>query len=100
VGEVRVSPDLRIATVYALPLGGAGTAEALAALARNAGALRRALGREMTLRHVPELRFLADTSFDRIEATRRLLADAAVQRDLRAPGEGDAPPGGSAPTEG
>jgi ribosome-binding factor A len=85
IGEVRVSPDLRIATVYALPLGGENKAEAIAALKRNEYELRRAVAREVLLRNVPELRFMIDESFDRIEETRRLLSTEAVQRDLRAP---------------
>lgn len=83
VGEVRVSPDLRVATVYALPLGGRNKAEAIAALKRNTYELRRVIAREVLLRNVPELRFMIDESFDRIDETRRLLSDEAVQRDLR-----------------
>ena len=50
VGEVRTSPDLKIATVYVMPLGGAGRAEAIDALKRNRGELRRALMKDMTLK--------------------------------------------------
>ena len=82
VGEVRVSPDLRIATAYVLPLGGKDADEALKALARNTGELRRLVGKVTGLKHTPELRFLPDDTFDRMEETRRLFADENVRRDL------------------
>jgi ribosome-binding factor A len=87
VGEVRVSPDLRVATVYALPLGGQGKAEAIAALKRNNHELRRAVAKNVLLRNVPELRYQIDDTFDRMDETRRLLSDEKVQRDVQAPGD-------------
>ena len=93
VGEVRVSPDLRIATVYALPLGGQGKDEAIAALKRNNHELRRAVARNVLLRNVPELRYQADDTFDRLDEARRLFSDEAVQRDIRATGDGGDPAG-------
>lgn len=84
VGEVRTSPDLRIATVPVMPLGGGESEAAIAALARNQGELRRLLGRSITLKFVPELRFVTDATFDILDDTRRLFADEQVQRDLRA----------------
>jgi ribosome-binding factor A len=83
VGEVRLSPDLKIATAYVLPLGGQGRPEAIAALKRNAHELRRAVAREMTLKFAPELRFLIDETFDRLDDTRRMFSDETVQRDIR-----------------
>lgn len=88
VGEVRVSPDLRIATVYALPLGGQGKEEAIAALKRNNYELRRAVAKNVLLKNVPELRYQADDTFDRLDETRRLFADETVQRDIKATGDG------------
>ncbi len=82
IGEVRVTPDLRIATVYALPLGGGDKELAIALLAKNKGELRHYLGRKMTLKHVPELRFMIDDTFDRMDATRALLDQDNVRRDL------------------
>lgn len=82
VGEVQVSPDLRHATVHVMPLGGVGLAEALAGLERNRGALRRMLGRVLALKVTPDLRFRADETFDRIDATRRIFADETVRRDV------------------
>ena len=85
IGEVACSSDLKIATVYVMPLmGGATVAEAVAALSRHKGVLRTLLGREMTLRHVPDLRFRADETFARLDEARRLFADPLVQRDIAA----------------
>ncbi|MBK1634286.1 30S ribosome-binding factor RbfA [Rhodovulum adriaticum] len=87
VGEVRTSPDLRVATAFVLPLGGQGAEDALAALRRNRGELRRMVSKKLTLKFSPELRFAIDETFDRMDETRRLLAQDAVQRDLA--GHGD-----------
>jgi ribosome-binding factor A len=90
VGEVRTSPDLKIATVYVMPLGGAAREEAIDALKRNRGELRRALMREMTLKYAPDLRFAIDETFDRMDDTRRLFSDDRVRRDIEAaPEEGE-----------
>lgn len=85
VGEVRTSPDLKIATVYVMPLGGAGRQDAIQALKRNRGELRRQIMREMTLKYAPDLRFVIDESFDRIDETRELFEREEVRRDI----EGD-----------
>ncbi|MFT6931944.1 MAG: ribosome-binding factor A [Paracoccaceae bacterium] len=82
VGEVRTSPDLRIATVYVLPLGGEGQAEAIQALKRNKYELRRALGRQMSLKFIPDLRFMIDKTYDQLDETRRLFAQDQVRQDL------------------
>ena len=92
IGEVSCSPDLKIATVYVMPLMGGATVEAaIASLSRHKGALRTLLGREMTLRHVPDLRFRADETFARLDETRRLFADPVVQRDIAAADQPDTP---------
>ncbi|NGQ89513.1 30S ribosome-binding factor RbfA [Rhodobacter sp. HX-7-19] len=97
VGEVSCSPDLKVATVYVMPLMGSVTVEeAIAALARNKHELRRRLGAEMTLKYAPDLRFRPDETFDRLDETRRLFSDEKVQRDLSAPGD-DAEPDPDAP---
>ena len=82
VGEVRVSPDLRVATAYVLPLGGDGAEEAVQGLARHQGALRHVLGKQLTLKNVPELRFRVDDTFERMDRTREIFADEKVRRDL------------------
>ena len=82
VGEVRTSPDLRRATAYVLPLGGEHRAEALEALERNRHELRRAVAKAVSLKYSPELRFVIDDSYDRIDDARRLFAQDNVRRDL------------------
>jgi len=82
VGEVRTSPDLKIATAYVLPLGGEGQDEVLKLLARNKGELRRAVSKKLTLKYAPDLRFQLDETFDRMDDTRRLFAQDVVREDV------------------
>ena len=82
VGEVRVSPDLRVATAFILPLGGKDAEEALEALRRNKGEIRHQMGKALGIKHTPEMRFALDDTFDRMDVTRRMFADERVQRDL------------------
>ena len=89
VGEVRMSPDLRIATVYVLPLGGVNVHEAIKALARSAYELRRAVNKAVKLKFSPELRFLPDETFDQMDHTREMLSNERVRKDLDAPDLGD-----------
>lgn len=81
VGEVRTSPDLRVATAYVLPLGGQGQEDVLKLLARNKGELRRAISKKLALKFAPDLRFQLDDTFDRMDDTRRMLNQDAVRRD-------------------
>jgi len=87
VGEVRTSPDLKVATAFVLPLGGQGAQEALDALRRNRYELRRAVAKAMTLKYSPDIRFAIDETFDRMDETRRLLSQDNVRRDVAAPVE-------------
>lgn len=82
VGEVRTSPDLRVATVFVLPLGGANSDEILAALTRARGELRRAINKAVKLKFSPELKFVIDESFDRMDETRAMLSEERVRRDV------------------
>ncbi|MFC6688852.1 30S ribosome-binding factor RbfA [Jhaorihella thermophila] len=82
VGEVRTSPDLRVATAFVLPLGGQGQEGVLKLLARNKGELRRIIGKKLGLKFSPELRFQLDETFDRLEEARRMLEQDDVRRDL------------------
>ena len=91
VSEVRTSPDLKIATAYVMPLGGQGQTETLAALRRNKAELRHLVTRGLTLKFAPDLRFVLDETFDRMDDTRRLFADERVQRDIAAGDDGDDP---------
>jgi len=82
VTEVRVSPDLKNATAYVMPLAGRHTPEVLAGLRRSAGFLRAQLGREVPLRYTPSLAFALDTSFDHASRINDLLHRPEVERDL------------------
>ncbi|HHB80364.1 MAG TPA: 30S ribosome-binding factor RbfA, partial [Aliiroseovarius sp.] len=78
VGEVRTSPDLKIATAYVLPLGGQGQDEVVSLLARNKVELRRVIGKKLGLKYAPDLRFLVDETIDKMDETRRLLKQEHV----------------------
>lgn len=82
VGEVRCSPDLKVATAYVLPLGGQERDTALDALRRNRSEIRRAVNRGLALKFSPEIRFAIDETFDRLDDTRRIFDDENVRRDL------------------
>lgn len=82
VGEVRMSPDLRVATAYILPLGGKEKEEALAALRRNRHEVRHLVVKGGTQKFAPELRFEIDGTFDQMDATRALLESDNVRRDI------------------
>lgn len=84
VGEVRTSPDLRIATAYVLPLGGQGRDEVITLLARNKGELRRLVSKKLALKFAPDLRFQLDETFDRMDETRAMLNRDDVRRDTAA----------------
>jgi ribosome-binding factor A len=90
VTGVRMSPDLRHATVLVLPFGGGDAAALVKALKRAAGYLRGLLAHEIDLRHMPELVFEADVSFDRAAELDRLLHSPAVARDLAPHADGEA----------
>ena len=87
VTEVRCSPDLKIATAYVMPLGGANGDGMVKALARAKGELRRFIGKATGLKFTPDLRFRLDETFDQFDDTRRLLSDEKVRRDIEADGE-------------
>lgn len=82
VAEVRVSPDLRNATIFVLPLGGDNQAAVVDALQRAAPYLRSRLGGAVRLKYLPQLNFQLDHSFDRASHLDELLADPHVQQDL------------------
>ncbi|MDT2074524.1 MAG: 30S ribosome-binding factor RbfA [Planktomarina sp.] len=82
ISEVTTSPDLQIATVYVMPLGGNLYNETIAALARNKGQMRSMIGRKAGLKYAPDLRFRIDETFDRMESTRQLFEREEVRRDL------------------
>jgi ribosome-binding factor A len=82
VTEVRISPDMKNATAFVVPLGGGRLDPAVAALNHAAGFLRGQLGHEVALRHVPRLSFEADRSFDEASRVSEILERPSVRRDL------------------
>ncbi|HTT80827.1 MAG TPA: 30S ribosome-binding factor RbfA [Stellaceae bacterium] len=90
VTEVRVSPDLKNATAFVMPLAGANTAEIMAGLRRSAPFLRGRLARAVELRQTPNLVFALDHAFDNAARIAALLARPEVERDLHAERDDDA----------
>ncbi len=82
VPEVRMSPDLKLATIYVMPLGGRDTEVVIAALERNKKFLRGEVARRVNLKFAPDIRFRVDERFDEAERIEKLLRTPAVQKDL------------------
>ncbi|MEM7169216.1 MAG: 30S ribosome-binding factor RbfA [Pseudomonadota bacterium] len=82
VTEVRVSPDLKNATAFVLPLGGVDKAAVVTALNRAAGFLRGKIGREVNLRYTPKIGFKPDDSFDEADRIDQILRRPKVRFDL------------------
>ena len=82
VPEVRMSADLRLATIYVMPLGGKDEQEVVAALERNKKFLRGEIAHRVNLKFAPEIRFRADERFDEAERIEKILRTPEVQRDL------------------
>jgi ribosome-binding factor A len=82
ITEVRISPDLRNATAYIMPLGGENIPVVLEAINRAAPFLRRLLGRKIKLRRLPNLHFEADHTFKEAEHIDNLLKTPLVARDI------------------
>jgi ribosome-binding factor A len=87
VSEVRISPDLKNATVYSLPFGKAAVAEVMKGLNRSAPYLRSQVGHGLNLRHTPALTFVPDRSFDEAKHIDELLRSEKVARDLKHDGD-------------
>jgi len=83
VPEVRMSPDLKLATILVMPLGGEDAAAVLDALNRHKKELRALIARRVNLKFAPDLRFALDTSFDAQARLDALLKSPAVARDLK-----------------
>src|SRR5947209_19250158 len=82
VPEVSMSPDLRLATIYVMPLGGKDTETVLDALERNKKYLRSEIARRINLKLAPDIRFRADERFEEAERIEKILRTPQVQRDL------------------
>ena len=89
IPEVRMSPDLRLATAYVMPLGGRDERPVLEALNRNRKALRAEVAHRVNLKFAPDLRFLRDETFDEASRIDALLRTEKVQRDIAKPAEDD-----------
>ena len=89
VPEVRLSPDLKLATVYIMPLGGQNLKEVLKALERHKKFLRGEVAHKVSMKFAPDLRFRADESFGEGSRIDALMRSPKVQRDLE-PEESDA----------
>ena len=82
VPEVRMSPDLRLATIYIMPLGGRDQKPVLEALERNKRFVRGEIARRVNLKFAPDIRFRLDERFSEAERIEKLLRTPVVQRDL------------------
>jgi ribosome-binding factor A len=91
VPEVRMSPDLKLASAYVMPLGGERKDEVVAALNRHQRFIRGRIAPELDLKFAPELRFFVDRTFDEYGRIDSILRSERVQRDLgpREPDEAD-----------
>ncbi|WP_428643677.1 30S ribosome-binding factor RbfA [Roseibium sp.] len=84
IPEVRMTPDLRLATCLVMPLGGKNAENVEKALNRSAKFLRGQVSRRLTLKYMPDLRFVLDTRFDDDDRIETLLHSPGVARDLGA----------------
>jgi ribosome-binding factor A len=89
VPEVRLTADLKLATIYIMPLGGRDVKEVLAALERNKRYLRGEIARRVNLKFSPDIRFRVDERFDEAQRIEKLLRAPEVRRDLQNPSDGE-----------
>ena len=89
IPEVRMTGDLRLATVYVVPLAGRDIKDVLEALERNKRYIRGEIAHRVNLKFAPDIRFRADERFDEAERIAKLLRTPAVQRDLESKKSGD-----------
>ena len=89
IPEVRMSPDLKLATAYVMPLGGKDERAVVAALERHRKVLRQEVARRVNLKFAPDLRFRRDESFDEAARIDALLQSERVRRDTRKPADSE-----------
>jgi ribosome-binding factor A len=89
VPEVRMSPDMRLATAYVMPLGGHDVGPVLEALERNRRFIRGEIARRINLRYAPEIRFRRDETFEEASRIEALLRSEKVRQDLEPHGGAD-----------
>lgn len=87
VSEVRMSPDLKLASAYVMPLGGERAAEIVAALNRHHKFIRGRISPGLNLKFAPEVRFFVDETFDEFSRIDALLRSERVRQDIEKPGE-------------
>ena len=87
ITQVKPSPDMRYATVYCEPLGGKNAKQIIAALNRHKGYLRGEMGKMISTKFTPDLRFVEDESFAEAEKIETILKSERVQRDLNSSNE-------------
>ena len=83
IPEVRMSPDLRLATIYVMSLGGKDVEAVIEALERNKKFLRGEIAHRVNLKFAPDIRFRKDERFAEAERIEKILATPQVQRDLK-----------------
>ena len=82
VPRVAMSPDLKLATIYVLPLGGRDSTPVLAALDRHRKMIRTEVAHRINLKFAPDVRFRLDDTFDKVSKIEALLNSDKVRRDL------------------
>src|SRR5436853_7593263 len=89
VPEVTMAPDLRLATIYVMPLGGRDAKPVIEALERNKKFLRGEIARRVNLKFAPDIRFRFDERFDEAERIEKILRTPEVRRDLESKDDGE-----------
>jgi len=89
IPEVRMTADLRLATIYVMPLAGRDADEVIAAFERNKKFIRGEIAHSINLKFAPDIRFLPDERFAEAERIDKLLRSPAVKRDLTKEESGD-----------
>ncbi len=82
ISEVRISPDLKLATAYVMPLGGKDTEKVIAALERHKKFIRAEVAQTLDLKYAPDIRFREDATFEEVSRIDRLLYSEKVRRDV------------------
>ena len=86
VPEVRMTPDLKLANAYVMPLGGAHAEEIVAALNRHAKFIRGRVAPKINMKYAPDIRFFVDDTFEEAGRIDELLRSDRVKRDLEGDG--------------
>ena len=83
IPEVRISPDLKIATAYVMPLGGKDTETVLKALEKHRKFIRAEIAHTLNLKYAPDIRFREDETFEEVSRIDALLYSDKVRRDVK-----------------